>query len=105
MADIDVNGLIAEHRNEVKLGEAVKILKSNIEFNLVFEQGLFKNRVQSLVLKLNTQNPTTLEYAESVRELDAISYLQNFLNQTLAKGESSENSIREAQAYLHYEGF
>lgn len=103
MVDIDVNSLINQHRREVELGEAMTQLSLNPAFKLVIENHLFKETVQGLVLQLASISKSTSQYEEVLRELDAISYLQNYLQNTITKGVDASLSIREAQYLLNHD--
>ena len=67
MTDIDVNNLLAQHRQEVALSDAIVQLKLTAPFKLVFETNLFTQQVHSLVLKLATLSKPSPEYDEVVR--------------------------------------
>ena len=41
MTDIDVNNLLAQHRQEVALSDAIVQLKLTAPFKLIFENNLF----------------------------------------------------------------
>ena len=101
MTDIDVNSLVAQHRHEVELSDALVQLNITASFKLVFETNLFTQQVHSLVLKLATLSKPSPEYDAVVRELDAISYTQNYLQQLTVKGNDAAQSIREANAFLY----
>jgi hypothetical protein len=100
MTDIDVNNLLAQHRQEVALSDAIVQLKLTAPFKLIFENNLFTQQVHLLVLKLATLSKPSPEYDEVVRELDAISYAQNYLQQLTVKGTEAAQSIREANVFL-----
>ena len=101
MTDIDVNNLLAQHRQEVALSDAIVQLKLTAPFKLVFETNLFTQQVHSLVLKLATLSKPSPEYDAVVRELDAISYTQNYLQQLTVKGNDAAQSIREVNAFSY----
>ena len=96
-----VLSLIAQHREEALLGEAVEQLKVLPSFNLVFESNLFTKRVNSLVYKLAYLNKTDEEYDAVINELNAISYLSKYLQDLTLKGSEANLHIAEAQTYLH----
>lgn len=101
MIDTDVNSLITQHRREVELSDAVKQLYIYPAFKSVFEKNLFKERVNFLVSQLATLSKADDKYGEVVRELDAISYLQNYLQNILTNGAEAVMSIHQAQHYLN----
>lgn len=101
MTDVDVNSLLVQHRQDVELSDALVQLKLTAPFKLVFETNLFTQQVNSLVLKLATLSKPSPEYDEVVRELDAISYAQNYLQQLTVRGSEAAHSIREAHDFLY----
>lgn len=96
-----VYSLLAQHRDEAILGEAVEQLKILPAFNLVFENNLFTQQVNTLVSKLAYLNKTDAEYGAVINELNAISYLKKYLFDLTVKGSEANLHITEAQAYLH----
>ena len=101
--DNTVFGLIAQHRKEAELGEAVKQLTLLPSFKAVFEDSLFNAQVNSLVARLAYVPKPSADYDAVLSELNAISYLKKYLHELTVKGSEANLHITEAQAYLHNE--
>lgn len=101
--DNTVYGLIAQHRKEAELGEAVKQLTLLPSFKAVFEDNLFNTQVNSLVARLAYVSKPSADYDAVLSELNAISYLKKYLYELTVKGSEANLHIAEAQAYLHNE--
>ena len=78
--DNTVYGLIAQHRKEAELGEAVKQLTLLPSFKAVFEDNLFTQQVNTLVARLAYLSKPSAEYDVVLSELNAISYLKKYLH-------------------------
>jgi len=98
-----VYSLIAQHREEAQLGEAVEQLKVLPAFHKVFDVNLFTVEVNSLVSKLADLDKTSAEYGAVIDRLNAISYLKKYLHDLTVKGAEANQHIIEAQTYLHEE--
>ena len=101
--DNTVYNLLAQHRREAELGEAVKQLTLLPMFKAIFEDNLFTDKVNSLVAKLAYVTKPSAEYDAVLAELNAISYLKKYLYDLHVKGSEATLHITEAQAYLHNE--
>lgn len=99
--DNTVYGLIAQHRKEAELGEAVKQLTLLPSFKAVFEDSLFTQQVNTLVARLAYLSKPSAEYDAVLSELNAISYLKKYLHDLNVKGTEANLHITEAQTYLH----
>ena len=98
-----VYSLLAQHREEAQLGEAVEQLKVLPAFHKVFDVHLFTDEVSSLVYKLAALDKTSTEYSAVIDKLNAISYLKKYLHDLAVKGSEANQHIIEAQSYLHEE--
>jgi hypothetical protein len=98
-----VYSLLAQHREEAQLGEAVEQLKVLPAFHKVFDVHLFTDEVSSLVYQLAELDKTSAEYSAVIDKLNAISYLKKFLHDLAVKGSEANQHIIEAQSYLHEE--
>lgn len=98
-----VYSLLAQHREEAQLGEAVEQLKVLPAFHKVFDVHLFTDEVSSLVYQLAALDKTSTEYSAVIDKLNAISYLKKFLHDLAVKGSEANQHIIEAQSYLHEE--
>lgn len=98
-----VYSLLAQHREEAQLGEAVEQLKVLPAFHKVFDVHLFTDEVSSLVYQLAALDKTSAEYSAVIDKLNAISYLKKFLHDLAVKGSEANQHIIEAQSYLHEE--
>lgn len=96
-----VYSLLAQHREEAQLGEAVEQLKVLPSFHKVFDVNLFTNEVISLVSSLADLDKTSAEYSAVIDKLNAISYLKKYLHDLTVKGAEANQHIIEAQNYLH----
>jgi hypothetical protein len=104
MSANDLHDLIAKCRKDIELGEAVNQLNVLPTFKSVITTHLFNAQVSLLVSKLASFRKDSVEYAEVVRELDAISYLQTYLHQLTVNSVQAECDLKEAQHYLYNEG-
>jgi|JI10StandDraft_1071094.scaffolds.fasta_scaffold143497_2 hypothetical protein len=98
-----VYSLLAQHREEAQLGEAVEQLKVLPAFHKVFDVHLFTDEVSSLVYQLAELDKTSAEYSAVIDKLNAISYLKKYLHDLAVKGSEANQHIIEAQSYLHEE--
>jgi hypothetical protein len=98
-----VYSLLAQHREEAQLGEAVEQLKVLPAFHKVFDVHLFTDEVSSLVYQLAELDKTSTEYSAVIDKLNAISYLKKYLHDLAVKGSEANQHIIEAQSYLHEE--
>jgi hypothetical protein len=101
--DNTVFSLIAQHKEEAALGEAVMQLTASPMFKQVFEDNLFTKQVNTLVAKLAYLNKSSSSYDAVLAELNAISYLKKYLHDITVRGSEATLHITEAQSYLYSE--
>lgn len=106
MSSADLKRQVAECQAKLKSVTALERLLSNNDFNLVIAKDLFEDKANSLVLSLNKLDRGSAVYDQTIRELDAISSLRNYLVDLGASGAEIRDTLKDAQTALdQYEEF
>jgi len=92
---------IRDSRIALDLANAAQRLQDSKDFKEVIQENLFTDKVIALTSKLALFPIDSAEFKHVVRELDAISYLKNYLTQLNLTGAEAQVSIQDAQNILN----
>lgn len=94
---------VREYQRTIELGNTTERLLDSLDFKKVISDGLLKQGITTLALDLANCTKDSLEYVQIVREIDAISYLNVYLNNLIDQGREALPLLREAQELLNNE--
>lgn len=100
MSAKELRAEIQGYKKSIELANMVSQLEVHKGFSELILGNLFKERVTELVRKMSLHAKDSVEFANVVRELDSISYLEGYLNQVKQAGETAEDLLREARHAL-----
>ena len=83
---------------QINLASALKRLYSNPDFVTVFKKYYGECYVLELVSNLAFYDDESVEYKETVKELNVISSFNKFLDTILTNGAMAENDLKELTA-------
>lgn len=83
---------------QINLASALKRLYSNPDFVTVFKKYYGERYVLDLVSNLALYDDESVEYKETVKELNVISSFKKFLDTILTNGAMAENDLKELTA-------
>lgn len=89
---------IAHYRDADKRLKALKRLKANGDFRVLFIDGLLKDELTRVVLERYNASPEQL--AQLTKDADAISYLDTFLKRIEVEGSQAQHRITEGLKLL-----
>ena len=101
MSALELKVQLEESRRVLDLANLNHRLENSKEFREVIYQNLFIDKSLDLVSQLALFSQTSTEYQSILRELDAISYLRNYLTQLNLAGAEAQVSIIDAQSILN----
>lgn len=94
----ELNDLINQCHKDIELSKAVNQLKVMPSFNLVLND--LNNKINNLVLQLSKLTKDSIEYDRVIRELDSISYFNNYLTTVIEIGDEATLKIKEAKSLI-----
>lgn len=87
-----------ENMLQINLASALKRLYSNPDFVTVFKKYYGECYVLELVSNLALYDNKSVEYKETIKELNVISSFKKFLDTILTNGAMAENDLKELTA-------
>lgn len=94
---------IADSEAKIAKREALQRLKTNPDFRLVIQDGIFKDELTNAVVVRHLCKGEQLEALSKVA--DSISYLYQYFNRIEAEGEAALYTKRDSQVLLEQEDF
>ena len=94
----EVSRQIAVAEDKVKLADAVSRLKTNRDFITVFSNHIFKDKILDLVNEIHMYPSDSVEHTGTVKQLEAISTIQSYLDELIDKGQSAQREISSAMS-------
>lgn len=99
----DINKQREENELQINLAKSLKRLYSNSDFVAVFKSYYSESYVLNLVSNLALYDNDSVEYKETIQELNTISSFNQFLDTILTNGAMAEISLKEIDVILEEE--
>lgn len=92
----DIQDQIADNQKDISIAEALEQLQHNPTFNALVYKHLLGDRVQTLVNDMALYAVDSVDYSETIRELDSLSRLNLSLQTILQNGQTARIAMQDA---------